>query len=47
MKEYVNVKKNVKEKGDGTGDGQCKKVTIAIFSSGSVIITVVIMSNKS
>ena len=26
-------------KGNGTGDGQCKKVTISIFKSGSIIIT--------
>ena len=26
-------------KGNGTGDGQCKKVTISLFKSGSVIIT--------
>jgi TATA-box binding protein (TBP) (component of TFIID and TFIIIB) len=26
-------------KGTGTGDGQCKKITISIFKSGSVIIT--------
>ena len=28
-----------KGNGTGTGDGQCKKVTIAIFQSGSLIIT--------
>ena len=26
-------------KGDGYGDGGCKKVTIAVFKSGKVIIT--------
>tara|TARA_Y100000817_G_C16847834_1_gene540785 strand:- start:488 stop:1246 length:759 start_codon:yes stop_codon:yes gene_type:complete len=26
-------------KGDGCGDGECKKVTIAVFKSGKVIIT--------
>ena len=26
-------------KGNGTGDGQCKKITISIFKSGSIIIT--------
>jgi TATA-box binding protein (TBP) (component of TFIID and TFIIIB) len=26
-------------KGSGCGDGQCKKVTIAVFKSGKVIIT--------
>jgi TATA-box binding protein (TBP) (component of TFIID and TFIIIB) len=26
-------------KGSGTGDGQCKKITISIFKSGSIIIT--------
>jgi len=26
-------------KGNGTGDGQCKKITISLFKSGSVIIT--------
>jgi hypothetical protein len=26
-------------KGDGTGNGKCKKVTIPVFSSGSVLIT--------
>ena len=26
-------------KGDGTGDGKCKRVTVSIFASGSVIIT--------
>lgn len=26
-------------KGTGTGDGQCKKITISIFKSGSIIIT--------
>ena len=45
---YYNNKKNIgickckskcNGKGDGTGDGKCKKVTIAIFSSGSIIIT--------
>ena len=28
-----------KGNGTGTGNGQCKKVTIAIFQSGSLIIT--------
>ena len=31
--------KNCNGKGDGTGDGKCKKVTVIYFSSGSVIIT--------
>ena len=26
-------------KGDGYGDGDCKKVTIAVFKSGKIIIT--------
>tara|TARA_B100000470_G_C19585840_1_gene299912 strand:- start:412 stop:603 length:192 start_codon:yes stop_codon:yes gene_type:complete len=26
-------------KGDGNGDGDCKKVTIAVFKSGKIIIT--------
>ena len=26
-------------KGDGYGDGQCKKITISIFQSGNIIIT--------
>jgi TATA-box binding protein (TBP) (component of TFIID and TFIIIB) len=26
-------------KGNGTGDGQCKKITISVFKSGSIIIT--------
>jgi TATA-box binding protein (TBP) (component of TFIID and TFIIIB) len=26
-------------KGNGCGDGDCKKVTIAVFKSGKVIIT--------
>ena len=26
-------------KGDGNGNGQCKKITIAAFQSGSIIIT--------
>jgi TATA-box binding protein (TBP) (component of TFIID and TFIIIB) len=30
---------NCDGKGSGKGDGQCKKVTIAVFHSGSVIIT--------
>ena len=32
-------KKNCSGKGLGNGDGDCKKITIAAFSSGSVIIT--------
>ena len=46
---YYNNKKNIGickckkkcngKKGDGKGDGRCKKVTVAIFSSGSIIIT--------
>jgi len=31
--------KKCKGKGNGTGDGQCKKITISIFKSGSIIIT--------
>ena len=26
-------------KGNGCGDGECKKVTIAVFKSGKIIIT--------
>jgi TATA-box binding protein (TBP) (component of TFIID and TFIIIB) len=26
-------------KGNGDGDGKCKKVTIAVFKSGKIIIT--------
>jgi len=47
---YWNTEKNIQDgkclcksrcngKGTGTGDGQCKKITISIFKSGSVIIT--------
>jgi hypothetical protein len=47
---YWNTKKDVQDgrclcslkcngKGNGTGDGQCKKVTISVFKSGSIIIT--------
>lgn len=32
-------KKTCNGKGDGSGDGQCKKITIATFQSGNVIIT--------
>lgn len=32
-------KKKCNGKGIGTGDGQCKKITISIFKSGSIIIT--------
>ena len=36
---YVNVQKSVMEKGKGCGNGQCKRVTIAVFASGKIIIT--------
>lgn len=32
-------KKKCNGKGDGSGDGECKRVTVICFSSGSVIIT--------
>ena len=34
-----NCTKKCNGKGTGTGDGQCKKITISIFKSGSIIIT--------
>ena len=41
--EYINGKcycsKMCNGKGNGTGDGNCKTITIAIFQSGSIIIT--------
>ena len=47
---YWNTKKDIQDgrclcklkcngKGNGTGDGQCKKITISVFKSGSIIIT--------
>jgi TATA-box binding protein (TBP) (component of TFIID and TFIIIB) len=32
-------KQNCNGKGTGTGDGQCKKITVSIFQSGNIIIT--------
>ncbi len=34
-----NCKKKCKGKGNGKGENQCKKITISIFKSGSIIIT--------
>ena len=36
---YVVVQKMCNGKGDANGDGDCKKVTIAVFKSGKIIIT--------
>ena len=33
------LKKSTAGKGSGNGDGKCKKVTIAVFESGNVVIT--------
>ena len=38
-KGICKCKKKCKGKGKGNGENDCKKVTIAIFSSGSIIIT--------
>ena len=35
----VIVEKKCEGKGTGHGNGQCKKITIAAFQSGSIIIT--------
>lgn len=34
-----NLKKSTAGKGTGNGEGKCKKVTIAIFESGNIVIT--------
>ena len=39
IKGICNCKKPCNGKGTGNGDGDCKKVTIAIFQSGAIIIT--------
>lgn len=38
-KGYCVCKKKCNGKGKGLGDGDCKKVTVAIFQSGNIIIT--------
>ena len=36
---YCKKRCSIKHKGWGNGDGDCKKITIAVFKSGKIIIT--------